>query len=1053
MRRVLKARWWIVLAWVLIAAVLILTAPSISQLVHDKGTLTVPAGYSSSEAAKLLSSVSAEEGSNRNTSIAIVFHDKQGIGEESKQSVKAAVDRLRSDQNQIGIVTLTDPFSIPEAADKMISKDGTTILVSLSVNQGDRAIEDVEQGINQALDPVQIEHYLTGQELINRDTIVSSEQGLKKSEYFTVIFILLILFVVFRSFVAPFVPLLTVGLSYIISQQIVAFLVDTFSFPISTYTQIFMVAVMFGIGTDYCILLISRFKEELMHTDDVREAIVRTYSAAGKTVIFSCAAVLVGFTAIGLSQFILYRSAAAVAVGVAVMLLALLTVVPFFMALLGKKLFWPARGSLEHKENRFWGAIGSLSLKRPWVALLIVAAVTVPFLISRSGNVSFNSMEEIGSQYDSVKGFNIISDSFEPGESLPTQLVIKNDEKMDNAEYITLAEKISREVSAVKGVSSVRSLSRPTGEEMKEFQLNSQISQVGSGLDQGAAGIDKIQSGLSQAGQQLEDNAPKLQEAVDSTGKLAEGTAKLQDGIAQLKAGLSAIEQGIRSGSAGAGQLKAGAVQMKQSARQLAQAQQQLLASYRQIGQGLGPIGDGVTQLSGQLDELAKSLGSLDERFAALESRYPELAQDMDYLTIHNTVTGAGKGAAGLAAGLSRLSASLTQAANGLNQANAGFAQTESGAQALAGGFDQVIAGLDGLASGLDQAAAGQSRAIGQIPAVTAGLEQIENGQKQLQSGFGQFVGQVSELSGGLKQSADGLSQVAAGLGSATDYLKQAGAVDSSLDGFYVPPEALQSGEIAQLFDTYLSKDRKLMTLDVIFAENPYGTDTLGKIDQIQGAIDRAVQGTPLENAQIGISGVTSTFHDLKQISGEDYTRTVILMLSGIFIVLVLLLRSVIMPLYLIASLVLTFYTSLGVTELIFVNLLGYSGISWATPFFGFVMLIALGVDYSIFLMARFNENREWNVADAMLHAMRNMGTVILSAAVILGGTFASMYPSGVMSMLQIATVVLTGLFLYAVIILPFFVPMMVRVFGTANWWPFHRRPAQSRETGEELGM
>ncbi|KHF29794.1 putative membrane protein YdgH [Anoxybacillus sp. BCO1] len=98
---------------------------------------------------------------------------------------------------------------------------------------------------------------------------------------------------------------------------------------------------------------------------------------------------------------------------------------------------------------------------------------------------------------------------------------------------------------------------------------------------------------------------------------------------------------------------------------------------------------------------------------------------------------------------------------------------------------------------------------------------------------------------------------------------------------------------------------------------------------------------------------------------------------------------------------------------------------------------MALGIDYSIFLMDRFNEYRDKNVQEAMLEAMRHMGTVIISAAVILGGTFAAMYPSGVLSLLQIATIILTGLFLYALIVLPLFIPVMAKTFGRANWWPF----------------
>jgi putative drug exporter of the RND superfamily len=159
----------------------------------------------------------------------------------------------------------------------------------------------------------------------------------------------------------------------------------------------------------------------------------------------------------------------------------------------------------------------------------------------------------------------------------------------------------------------------------------------------------------------------------------------------------------------------------------------------------------------------------------------------------------------------------------------------------------------------------------------------------------------------------------------------------------------------------------------------------------------------------------------------------------GIGIVLIFLFRSIIMPAYIIGSLILTFYTAMGINEAIYVNLLGYTGISWAVPFFGFVILVALGVDYSIFLMDRFNEYRDMSIGEAMLEAMKKMGTVIISAAVILGGTFAAMMPSGMLSLLQIASIVLVGLFLYAFIILPLFIPVMVKNFGEANWWPFKR--------------
>jgi len=75
---------------------------------------------------------------------------------------------------------------------------------------------------------------------------------------------------------------------------------------------------------------------------------------------------------------------------------------------------------------------------------------------------------------------------------------------------------------------------------------------------------------------------------------------------------------------------------------------------------------------------------------------------------------------------------------------------------------------------------------------------------------------------------------------------------------------------------------------------------------------------------------------------------------------------------------------------------------------------------------------------------MKNMGSVIVSAAIILGGTFAAMLPSGVMSLLHIASIVLAGLFLYALIMLPLFIPVMVRLFGSYNWWPLVRRKVRA---------
>jgi RND superfamily putative drug exporter len=89
--------------------------------------------------------------------------------------------------------------------------------------------------------------------------------------------------------------------------------------------------------------------------------------------------------------------------------------------------------------------------------------------------------------------------------------------------------------------------------------------------------------------------------------------------------------------------------------------------------------------------------------------------------------------------------------------------------------------------------------------------------------------------------------------------------------------------------------------------------------------------------------------------------------------------------------------------------------------------------------MDRFNEYKDISVGEAIALAMKKMGTVIISAVIILGGTFAAMIPSGMLSLIQIASIILTGLLLYALIVLPLFEPVMVKTFGAANWCPFKR--------------
>ncbi|WP_051317979.1 MMPL family transporter [Cohnella thermotolerans] len=1048
MKYIIRFRWLVVALWLAAVVGLALGAPDMQQLVRDKGQITVPDNYPSMEANRLLAEMSGANSGSDTESTVLVFHGERKLSDAEMEDIRHGIEELKSNRDKLGIRSVINSFDTPELAKQEVSADGRTVLALVEVSLEGRTAAEARDALYDAVKDVKVEHYYTGNWLIQEDVVQSSEEGLKKTEWITVVFILAILFVVFRSAFAPFVPLLTIGISYLASQSIVAYLVKYLDFPLSTFTQIFLVAIMFGIGTDYCILLISRFKEELAHGSDRLQAILTTYRTSGRTVLFSGIAVLVGFATIGFSTFSLFRSAVAVAVGVAVLLAALFTIVPFFLATMGNAIFWPSRGSLEHKPNRVWGAVGGFSYHRPLIALLLLAVVIVPLLSVYKGSVSFNSLEEIGEKYDSVKAFNYISDSFGPGDSLPTTVVVKSDKALDTTDGLAMIERLTRELAQTEGVKTVRSATRPTGEPLADLQVSNQVGQLDSGIGQGTAGIDRVAAGLQKAGDSLAGQSPQLQSAADGAEKLASGTRDLEAGIGRLGDALRRIEAGLRDGSAGAAQLGDSLAQAQKSAEQLALASEQLQGQYEKLGAGMNSLAAGYADIASKQEALAQGLGDLGTGLDGLAQKYPELQKDEAFLQAQAAVGSLQGSASETSARLRELNGQLQGYAQGLSQANAGLKQAAGGQAELAKGLKSLAAGIGELRSGIEQAASGQGQVVAQVPSLSAGAKEIAAGQEKLASGVAALSGQLGQLTSGLQDSVDGLSQVSGGLKSAQSYLGElSDASDKQMSGWFIPNDALKNADFQASLDTYLSADRKIAKFEVVFSGNPYDVETMKKTDDLNEAALRTLKSAGYDQAQVAIGGVTSVNNDLHEISSNDYRQTVILMIVGIALILFVLFRSVVIPLYLLVSLLATYYTSMAATELIFVRMLGYSGTSWVIPFFGFVMLMALGVDYSIFLMDRFKEYRHLlSPQEAILKAMRSMGTVILSAAIILGGTFAAMLPSGVLSLMQIAVIVLCGLFLYAVVILPLFIPVMVRLFGPVNWWPFMGRGGQGAD-------
>ena len=194
-------------------------------------------------------------------------------------------------------------------------------------------------------------------------------------------------------------------------------------------------------------------------------------------------------------------------------------------------------------------------------------------------------------------------------------------------------------------------------------------------------------------------------------------------------------------------------------------------------------------------------------------------------------------------------------------------------------------------------------------------------------------------------------------------------------------------------------------------------------------------QGLPAGSVLIG--GDTSESYDTRTAGDRDSIVVLPLILLAIGVVLGLLLRSLIAPLYLMATIAFTYFATLGLAVVVFVVLFGHSGVGPAVPFYLFVFLNALSVDYNIYLMSRIREEaRGAPLEEATRHALARTGPVITSAGLILAGTFSALMTLPLQDLLQLGFAVSVGVLIDTFITRTLIVPTLVAMLGRWNWWP-----------------
>nr|WP_243674273.1 MMPL family transporter [Lentilactobacillus kisonensis] len=334
---------------------------------------------------------------------------------------------------------------------------------------------------------------------------------------------------------------------------------------------------------------------------------------------------------------------------------------------------------------------------------------------------------------------------------------------------------------------------------------------------------------------------------------------------------------------------------------------------------------------------------------------------------------------------------------------------------------------LESLHSGASQLQQNSSSLVSGAQSVASGSTQVNNGVQTLNTRMKALQTQMQQLQQGLTSANAGLSRVSTGTNTVNDYLKE--MQKSYLgDTFYMPKASVKSPSFTPSLDAFMSKDRKITQITFILNSDPSTTKSANRIRTITRDVNAKLKDSSLNNAKFAIGGQSSQTADLQKTANGDFLRTVVIMLVGIGIALMFVTRSLVQALTIIGTLIVTYFGALQITRWLSSYLLFQNMLTWNTPFFSFIMLVALGVDYSIFLMMRYRDDAS-AITDVRLRITNSatiIGTVVISAAIILGGTFAALIPSNVLTLIQVAITVIIGLVIL-VITLPIIMSAMVK--------------------------
>lgn len=324
---------------------------------------------------------------------------------------------------------------------------------------------------------------------------------------------------------------------------------------------------------------------------------------------------------------------------------------------------------------------------------------------------------------------------------------------------------------------------------------------------------------------------------------------------------------------------------------------------------------------------------------------------------------------------------------------------------------------MTGLVQDIGDADAVIPDMLEQFPPVIAVAESLRATLLTMHSSFSGLITQMSQM-----------TDTASAMGQAFD-------ASRSGDYFYLPPEAFSNPDFQRGLALFLSPDGKAARFIITHEKDPATPAGIASVTPTLEAAHQAVKGTNLTDATFSLTGTAAIYRDIQSGSQYDLLIVGIAALTLIFVVMVLITRALVASLVIVGTVLLSLGAAFGLSTLVWQYIFGLE-LNWIAPVFGLIILLAVGSDYNLLLVSRFQEEIGAGLRTGIIRSMGETGAVVTAAGLVFAFTMMSMAASDLISIGQAGTTIGIGLLFDTLIVRSLMTPSIAALLGRWFWWP-----------------